>query len=59
MDAEPKGEFHFIITKVYDSDGECVAISNACVPGEYEPDEATKKYWKWLDDRKQTQTESE
>ena len=30
---EVKGEFHFIVTKVYDSEGECLAISNAVVPG--------------------------
>jgi len=52
MSEEVKGEFHCIITKVYDSDGECIAISNAIVPGEYEPDEATLKYWKWLDERR-------
>lgn len=52
-DIEIPGEFHMVITKVYDSDGECIAISNATVPGEYEPDEATKKYWKWLDERRE------
>lgn len=52
MEVEIPGEFHTIITKVYDSDGECIAISNRLVPGEYEPDEDTKKYWKWLDERR-------
>ncbi len=52
MRKETPGEFHIIITKVYDSDGECIAISNATVPGKYEPDEATKKYWAWLDERR-------
>lgn len=48
-----KGELHFIVTKVYDSEGECIAISNSVVPGEYEPDEMTKKYWEWLDKRRE------
>lgn len=47
--SEPKGEFHTIITKVYDSDGDCIAITSSIVPGKYEPDEITLKYWAWLD----------
>lgn len=51
-DDEVKGEFHFIVTKIYDSEGECIGISNSIVPGEYEPSEETKKYWEWLDKRR-------
>ncbi len=49
-DIEIPGEFHTVITKVYDR--ECIAMSNATVPGEYKPGEATRKYWKWLDERR-------
>ena len=52
LDDEVIGEHHIIIKKVYNSDGECIAISNAIVPGEFEPDEETKKYWAWLDSRR-------
>lgn len=43
---------HYIVTKTYDGNGECVAVSQSFVPGPYEPDEMTKKYWKWLDERR-------
>jgi len=55
---EPPGEFHTIITKVYNSDGECIAVSSATVPGEYEPDEATKKHWAWLEERRNNEISS-
>ena len=52
MNDEVKGEFHFIVTKIYDSYGELIGISNSVVPGEFEPDVATLKYWEWLDKRR-------
>ena len=50
---EVKGEFHSIVQKIYDSDGECIGIVNSIIPGKYEPDEMTKKYWEWLDKRRE------
>ena len=47
-----EGEFYTIITKIYNSDGECIAISNSYVPGEYEPGEVWERFWKWLDKRR-------
>jgi len=49
---EIPGEFHTIVSKVYDSNGECIAITSSTVSGEFEPSEATKKYWDWLDGRR-------
>jgi len=45
-------ESHHIVTKVYDEDGECIAITSSYVPGKFEPKEGTKLYWAWLEARK-------
>lgn len=49
---EADGEFHYIVTTIYDSEGKCIGVSNIMVPGEYEPSEETQKYWAWLDKRR-------
>lgn len=46
---ESESEYHFIITEVFDSNGELIASSSSYVPGEFEPSAMTKKYWEWLD----------
>ena len=49
----PDDVFHWVETKVYDQDGEVIAINQSYVPGEFKPDEATLKYWAWLDARRE------
>ena len=49
----PDEVFHWVETKVYDQDGEVIAINQSYVPGEFKPDEATLKYWAWLDARRE------
>ena len=46
-------KYHWVETKVYDQDGEVIAINQSYVPGEFKPDEATLKYWAWLDKRRE------
>ena len=45
--------YHWVETKVYDESGECVAINQSYVPGEFKPDEMTLHYWAWLDERRE------
>jgi len=45
-------EYHVEITKTYSKEGELLRCVNAIIPGEFEPGEATKKYWAWLDERR-------
>ncbi len=46
-------EYHVEITKIFSKEGELLGVKSSVVPGEFEPSEATKKYWKWLDNRRQ------
>ena len=41
--------YHVEIIKTYSKDGELLRCISSVIPGEFEPDEATKKYWSWLD----------
>ena len=44
--------YHVEIIKTYSKDGELVRCVSSVIPGEFEPDEMTKKYWAWLDARR-------
>ena len=44
-------EYHVEITKTFSKEGELVRCVSVVIPGKFEPDEATKKYWAWLDAR--------
>ena len=51
-------KYHWVETKVYDHDGEVIAINQSYVPGEFKPDEMTLKYWAWLDKRREPSEET-
>ena len=51
-------KYHWVETKVYDQDGEVIAINQSYVPGEFKPDGATLKYWAWLDKRREPSEET-
>lgn len=44
--------YHVEITKTFSKDGELLRCVSAVIPGEFQPDEATKKYWEWLEARR-------
>jgi hypothetical protein len=44
--------YHVEIIKTYSKDGELVRCVSSVIPGEFEPDETTLKYWAWLDARR-------
>jgi hypothetical protein len=44
--------YHVEITKTYSKDGELLRCVSSVIPGEFEPDEMTKRYWAWLDARR-------
>ena len=44
--------YHVEITKTFSRDGELLRCVSAVIPGEFQPDEATKKYWDWLEARR-------
>jgi hypothetical protein len=50
--AMSEDDCHYIITETYDSKGELVAKSCSYVPWAFEPNENTKQYWAWLDERR-------
>jgi len=45
--------FHWVETKVYDMEGNCIASNQSYIPGEFKPDQATLHYWAWLDKRRE------